>query len=66
MSSALQTQPNEVPEESGWILEDAKYQIKWFEGEVTLTLLDVVDAGYGGSVYGSLYFISNFTQLGFL
>ena len=56
MSSTWQKPPTEVPEESGWILQGDKYIIDWFEGEATPTLLDVVDAGYGG-IYESLYFI---------
>ena len=43
MSSTLQHQPIEVPEEYGWKLEDEKYQIVWFEGDATPKTLDVVE-----------------------
>ena len=50
-SSTLQHQPIEVPEENGWILEDEKYKIKWFEGEESPDMLDVVKEDCEGNLY---------------
>jgi len=48
VSSTLQHQPEESPEENGWRLEDGKYHIVWFEGAETPNILDIVEEDSGG------------------
>ncbi|KAG1689652.1 Protein disulfide-isomerase TMX3 [Nymphon striatum] len=40
-SSTSAHPPPEVPEESGWILKDGTYEILWYEGDSSPSILDV-------------------------
>ena len=42
MSATVSQPPDEYPENSGWVLEDQSYIIKWFEGSAAPKALDVV------------------------
>ena len=41
LSSASRNPPAQLPEVLGWKIEDDKYTVKWFEGEVSPKLIDL-------------------------
>ena len=41
LSSASPNPPDQLPEVLGWKIEDVKYTVKWFEGEVSPKPIDL-------------------------